>query len=267
MLGGLPRPAAEAISDTNNVVLDRTVADVAQLKRQMGALETEVAGVKSKAAQVDAREKQLAERVSTVEGRLEGFSSQLMQVAGDTNRKSGGTANAGVAPPASPAAQPPVAPTRVVNAPPPASPARAQPSRLETAGIQVPPADTAAPRTQARQAPPAAAPATGWSPSTEPVTPQPAAAPAVGQVTTQPSGVVLATGPSVDALRLSWSLLNERHRSTLQPLEPRVVIIEPGRYQLVAGPLPNESEATRVCTTLRGRGVACQPSDFRGDRL
>jgi hypothetical protein len=242
----LPRDQAAA--------LDRTMADVAILKRQVGSLEVDVASVKAQAAHTDAREKQLAERVMGVEGRLEGFSTQIMQVMADTSKKGGAAAPGAVA-----QSPPPVAPTRVVNAPAP----KPQANRLETGTLPAPPPEAVAPRAAPTAPSKASAPVSGWGPATG----APTAAPAAGTVDTQPAGVLLASGPSVDALRLSWSLLNERHRGTLGRMEPRVVATEPGRYQLVAGPIPNETEAQRICTTLRGRGVACQPTDFRGDGL
>jgi hypothetical protein len=81
------------------------------------------------------------------------------------------------------------------------------------------------------------------------------------------AAIQLAAGPSVDALRLSWSLLNDRHGATLKSLEPRVVKGENGAYQLVAGPFPNEGQAVKTCTQLRAKGVGCRPAEFKGDSL
>ena len=87
----------------------------------------------------------------------------------------------------------------------------------------------------------------------------------------QPAGpsaaILLARGPSVDALRLSWSLLNERHKGTLGALEPRVVQAEPGLYQLIAGPIASPADAAKVCVNLRARGVTCQAAEFKGEGL
>lgn len=108
---------------------------------------------------------------------------------------------------------------------------------------------------------PAARIATAAIPPASPA-PQPqAVAPATGEAS---AGVLLARGPSLDALRLSWSLLNERHKATLKSMEPRVVEVEPGSYQLVAGPVANPAEALKVCSALKARGVSCQATDFRG---
>lgn len=95
------------------------------------------------------------------------------------------------------------------------------------------------------------------------VAPPQAQAPANGDV----AGVLLARGPSLDALRLSWGLLNERHKGTLKSMEPRVVEVEPGSFQLLAGPVANPAEALKVCSALKSRGVACQPADYRGSAL
>jgi hypothetical protein len=81
------------------------------------------------------------------------------------------------------------------------------------------------------------------------------------------AAILLARGPSLDALRLSWSLLNERHKSSLGTLEPRVVTSEPGTHQLVAGPFASVADAAKACATLKSRGVTCQPAEFKGEGL
>lgn len=80
-------------------------------------------------------------------------------------------------------------------------------------------------------------------------------------------GVQIATGPSVDALRLSWSLLNERHRGTLRALEPRVSTTNGSTYDLVAGPIASEADAQRICSELQSSGIACRPTRFGGQGL
>ena len=89
----------------------------------------------------------------------------------------------------------------------------------------------------------------------------------VGATFCHPSAILLARGPSIDALRLSWSLLNERHKGTLGTLEPRVVSAEPGLYQLIAGPIASPADAAKVCANLKARGVTCQAAEFKGDGL
>lgn len=80
-------------------------------------------------------------------------------------------------------------------------------------------------------------------------------------------GVQIGAGPSIDAVRLTWSLLNDRHKATLKALEPRIVATEGGNYQLVAGPFASDADAAKACATLRQRGVPCRPAEFKGDAL
>ena len=84
--------------------------------------------------------------------------------------------------------------------------------------------------------------------------------------------VRLTAGPSPDALRLSWSLLNERHRAVLGALKPRyrsagTSAPTTSRYQLLAGPFRTAAEARRACQTLQARQVSCQPASFSGNAL
>ncbi len=84
--------------------------------------------------------------------------------------------------------------------------------------------------------------------------------------------VRLTAGPSPDALRLSWSLLNERHKSILGNLKPRyrsagTATPTTSRYQLLAGPFRTAAEARRACQTLQARQVSCQPASFSGNAL
>jgi cell division septation protein DedD len=96
--------------------------------------------------------------------------------------------------------------------------------------------------------------------------PQPVTATASGPAPGALVGVLIASGPSLDAVRLTWSLLNERHKS-LKALEPRVISSEGGSVQLVAGPLPNDGEAAKVCAALRQRGATCRTAEFKGEAL
>jgi len=110
--------------------------------------------------------------------------------------------------------------------------------------------------------------ATTPSSPTPPTSPQPtdaAEAPVVigpGIVTSssQPVSIQIGSGPSLDSVRLTWSLLVERHRAHLRRLEPRVI---PGSsmsdppYQLLAGPIATAQEAQKVCQALRAKRVEC----------
>jgi hypothetical protein len=83
-----------------------------------------------------------------------------------------------------------------------------------------------------------------------------------------PVGVLLATGPSLDALRLSWTILNDRHAATVKSLQPRYVVsgkADERTYGLVAGPLETVADAKAVCKTMTDNGMPCEVSQFRGN--
>lgn len=85
-----------------------------------------------------------------------------------------------------------------------------------------------------------------------------------------PVGLLLATGPSVDALRLSWQLIQDQNSRQLKSLEPRYVegTAEPGSFQLIAGPVETKEEAQRVCQRLKAKQVRCSVTPtFAGQPL
>lgn len=93
-------------------------------------------------------------------------------------------------------------------------------------------------------------------------------APVVTKATT-PVGVRLTAGPSLDALRLSWSLMAERHAAELSVLEPRYVIgsSPSAPFALIAGPLQSSEEAKNLCAKLARKGIACTVDTFTGNAL
>jgi hypothetical protein len=108
--------------------------------------------------------------------------------------------------------------------------------------------------------------------------PKPAAVPAIetGSIEKKaaapakpaPVGVLLATGPSLDALRLSWTILNDRHSTTVKSLQPRYVVsgkADERTYGLVAGPLETVAAAKAVCKTMTDNGMPCEVSQYRGN--
>jgi hypothetical protein len=83
-----------------------------------------------------------------------------------------------------------------------------------------------------------------------------------------PVGVLLATGPSLDALRLSWSILNDRAGDSVRGLHPRYVVsgkADEKTYGLVAGPLQTVADAKTLCKSMTDRGIACEVSMYRGN--
>ncbi|MDH4981725.1 hypothetical protein [Hyphomicrobium sp. D-2] len=83
-----------------------------------------------------------------------------------------------------------------------------------------------------------------------------------------PVGVLLATGPSLDSLRLSWTILNDRQPEAVRSLNARYVVSGSGAkrtYGLVAGPLNTVADAKAICKDITAQGMACEVSQFRGN--
>ncbi len=97
----------------------------------------------------------------------------------------------------------------------------------------------------------------------------PATKPAPAEAAGPPVGLLIASGPSIDAVRLSWQLLLERNRSALKSLEPRFTESgsDPAVYRLIAGPIANREEAGRVCDRLKTKQVRCSVTSFGGQPL
>jgi TolA-binding protein len=93
-------------------------------------------------------------------------------------------------------------------------------------------------------------------------------APKVTPVKEQAYSVQVGAGPSLDALRLTWSLLSERH-SALAVLQPRYVAPKAGSsvYRLVAGPLSSKADAERVCADMGLGRQGCLPTTAIGEPL
>jgi hypothetical protein len=83
----------------------------------------------------------------------------------------------------------------------------------------------------------------------------------------QPVGLLLGTGPTVDAVRLSWTILNDRHGDAVRDLHPRYVASGKGKdrvYALVAGPVASPQQASTLCRLMTDRGLPCEVSVYRG---
>jgi hypothetical protein len=82
-------------------------------------------------------------------------------------------------------------------------------------------------------------------------------------------GVEIASGPSLDALKMSWQMLSEAHRPALQELEPRYVELrsDPASFALIAGPVATSEDAVKICERLRTKKVACSITAFSGQPL
>lgn len=85
-------------------------------------------------------------------------------------------------------------------------------------------------------------------------------------------GIDLGRDVTLDGLRGIWASLKTQHAGLLDGLRPIVAVRDGGKpgqvaLHLVAGPLANAALAARLCATLTGVGIACQPATFDGQRL
>jgi len=91
----------------------------------------------------------------------------------------------------------------------------------------------------------------------------PAAAPAAKPQV----ALLLGSAPSVDAVKLNWSILSDRHGDAIRNLHPRYVAQGKGAertYALLAGPVDSAEQAKTLCKLMLDRGFACEVSTYRG---
>jgi hypothetical protein len=81
--------------------------------------------------------------------------------------------------------------------------------------------------------------------------------------------VQLATGPSLQELRMSWGQLAQQHRDALATLKPRIVAprAKNGTYRLIAGPVATEADARRICSQLGAASATCFATPYGGTPL
>jgi hypothetical protein len=94
--------------------------------------------------------------------------------------------------------------------------------------------------------------------------------PAVVKHAPKPLGIKLSSGASVDSLRLSWSLLADKHGDTLKSLQAHFVTsgdAQNPNFDLVAGPIKSKAQANKVCKDLAAKGVPCTVGAFNGEAL
>jgi hypothetical protein len=91
-------------------------------------------------------------------------------------------------------------------------------------------------------------------------------------VTRTEFGIDLGGETSMDGLRARWANVKGNHSIMLEGMRPLVSVREgqkPGTVELrlIAGPVPNAGAAARVCANLQTTGVACQATEFDGQKL
>jgi hypothetical protein len=245
----------------------RFATDLTGLRQSVGEIQRDLSSLRTTVTAGLARGQELAERLAVVEERTKPV--------------------AVVAEAATPVAAPKTAAQRQAEARAHKAEVAAA-AQTQAAAAPIPAADAAAPAPQVTMlnvpAPAASPIATGSiqaPPAQGVLAPRPslqaAAQPAIASfgpgavkaaAPAGPVGVELSSGPSLDALRLNWSLLADRHAASLKNLEARYTNAGEGQpYQLVAGPIGTPEEAARVCAQLKAKRVACRVTGFGGNAL
>lgn len=218
------------------------------LQKQLLAARAELNSIRGELARRTDRETTLALKLAAIEAR-EAKLREEQAIAPML-------ANAQVTEPAAPRiAEKP----RAAKAPPPAAPPATAAAAAPGQQVASAPVRPAPPRPPARTA------AAGAPLETSSV-------PAAPKAEAAAVAIQLSAGPSVDALRLNWMLLSQRHQALLQKMQPRYMASrEPNpngpAFDLIAGPVPNAAEAQRVCDALRAQNVTCKVSTFTGNAL
>ena len=232
-------PKAGAVDDM------RSLAEIAALRRVIDALHGDLNAVRAAIAVREDRDHAFAARLSAIEAQRVVEQSLPLTTAS-------------IDPPS-----PPVARDRTDDEPRPNRVVKGRTVDVPVVEVTTPALPQASPidRTPPRQERAREGERVAFGP--------PQVKPAPGEPT-GPRGIQIATGPSVDALRISWMLLSERHKEILSRLEPRFVASTgasgPG-YRLIAGPIDNANAANKVCSELRARRVTCGVAAFGGEPL
>lgn len=218
--------------------IGEAVAEVRTLRDTVDQVRNELVELRAQVSNQSDATREVANRVAT----LETDPAELQRLAKDAAAKNAAQAKLAKAEAAQKLA---------------AEKAAAEAKRKQSPGIET--GSVAQPAT--------AGPAITFGPAT--VTPTPTALPPPPPASKQ-IGVQIATGPSVDSLRLSWSLLNERHGNALRAYEPRYTTDVSGAeqtYDLVVGPIATIDDARRLCQELALKATPCSVGRFTGDAL
>lgn len=248
---------------------------LAPVTESIERLAGDIADLRQTTAAIDARQRATADRVNVHESRLEGFAQTAASLTPAVPSPTSGQRPTNRAVLAETTAAPPpvvrMAGVELTPAPvsvtPPLRPAR------QVATVTVPGLTNTPGGRGVRSAAPIA-PAAPTEPAFVTSSTSPTSAIATGSVpaaTTLPAkpvGLLVASGPSLDSIKLSWTVLHQNHSAVLGALEPRILPAGDGSaFQLVAGPFATDAEAQKACAALRARGVGCKPADFVGAPL
>ena len=133
------------------------------------------------------------------------------------------------------------------------------------------------PKIVTESAPAATAPSVAEKTKEVPMLPVRVAAVAASEPTAEPAsvkvefGVDLGAASSMEAIRMHWAAVKANYGPLLAGLHP--LVTEHSRqpsgviYRLVAGPLPNAADATKLCARLPVTHTGCRPAKFNGAEL
>jgi hypothetical protein len=224
----IEQQVAQAQRDVN-----RAFADIDPLKQSVGDLKSDVDKLKTAQLQASDRDQQLMDKIATIE--TTAASSKTMAQA-DAAAQPTAKSQHKIVSVAAPDAESPtiVAPIKSQK-----TAAAQKTNAIETGSIAH----------KAEKAPAA-----------------PAAATAAAAKPTQ-IGLLLGNAPTVDAVKLNWTILNDRHADAVRNLHPRYVAMGKGAertYALLAGPVASPEQAKTLCKLMLDRGLACEVSTYRG---
>jgi len=259
-------PSARLFASTDNTADAHLQAEVSALRRSLADAQLDIARVRTSLQDEVQRSQTLATRLAALEPQS---TPAADNAAAKPEAKAAPAAQIAAAPPAEQQTPTPVKQEikriAVVTTPePPAAPTDAARAKLESPLLEFSPDHHSANAAEPSQKPSKLETGSIAAP----------AAVSFGRATVKPApqqvGLRIATSTSVDALRLTWSLLSERHGPTLRKLRPRYVSkgnAAAPNFDLMAGPLKSPAEARKLCKELASQGVSCTVANFDGNAL
>jgi hypothetical protein len=247
----------------------RLAANVDRLNDSLAQLQLDMAKVKTDVAAQSEQGRTIAAQVTAIEQKLGGAAAATAVEAAIPPQATPQLLPAAIATgdPLPPAASTPVsvaAPAAPVTtaAEPASDPGTAQQPKLINADTEI---TTKGFETGSVDIPPAAA-----VPAATANADAISFGPAIVKPAPKPVGLRLSSAPDIDSLRLSWSLLAEKHGDTLKEMQPRVTAsgnASNPSFDLIAGPVKSRAEAAKLCKALAAQNVPCKVGTFTGDTL
>lgn len=254
-----PAATANPQSNQGQRAAARLASNVGNLRESVSQIQLELSKVKTDQEGFAERQNTFATQVTGLEQKLATLAQNKIEAVAPAAANSAPSNQAAVDAPTSlsPEPTPAAAAPAAEPATTPAVQGNAQQPKLINANKSVTTGTLAAGDTPKGQVTTAAASAIDFGPAV--VKPAP-----------KPMGIKISSGASIDALRLSWSLLAERHGDTLKNLQPRYTAggdAQNPSFELIAGPLKSTADAKKACKALAAKNVPCQVGAFAGETL